>query len=147
MTKIKTLTAGIDLDKLIVEKLMGGFCTNPDAHADTPEVWYYLKGAQSSKPRLLRGDPWQWDVPGAPLHEKWDHQWVDWSPSTNIAHAWQIVELMGTKGLSQHIGRHRDRLWHVQFCPGYCQKWEDGVAETAEVAICLAALSWVQFSE
>lgn len=101
---------------------------------------------------------------------KRDHRWVDkakdpdtfftltdWQPSTNIAHAWEVVEklaeqnivvsLMDQLGYDEDAGNHN--LWRVQFMDAEAHEAERSheeiwfelcEAEAASMAICKAAL-------
>lgn len=59
----------------------------------------------------------------------------------SIDAAWVVVEEMRRKGMATHVGNQNNgHVWTVQFCPGYIKDWEDGIGETAPLAICRASL-------
>lgn len=67
---------------------------------------------------------------------------LDWHPSTNIAHAWEVVELMKARGMVPSVDTEADGQWFVCWTAADAE----GVsgcgpyADTAPLAICRAAL-------
>lgn len=118
------LPAGRELDALIAEKVMG---------------WAPVHD----------GLNFRWADGGD--YEKRHRYVCDWSPSTDIAAAWQVVERMDSLGWYLTIDRlssgERVRFWRCEWMRyteenekcGDC--WED--ADTAPLAICRAALEAV----
>lgn len=69
--------------------------------------------------------------------------------STSIAAAWEVVEKMLSRAALDHIQTETDG-WHVQFCAKTsAEPWwhEHAVADTAPLAICLAALRAVGYRD
>lgn len=67
----------------------------------------------------------------------------EFDPSTNIAHAWEVVEKMAVDGFIPRIGNHGAGHWWVtvQFQQGAIQ--HTASANTAPLAICRAALKTI----
>lgn len=141
--KIERLEAGPELDRLVAEMVMGW-----------REGTDYIVG----EARLLREVT---ETVGALQHRKT----VVWSPSTDIAAAWEVVEWLLSRGFFLDIFSPRAKdapewvdhpdKWSVFVCT-----WEreDGIvyffqshilskADTLSLAICRAALAWVMRGE
>ena len=114
------MNAGRELDALIAEKVMG-WIYKPDVYGDvymTTDDWHALVGASLN----------------------------EWYPSTRIQDAWQVVEKI--KGMVEGTFT---LCWIGHWAAG----WDDygsmfmagsktGYADTAPIAICLAALKAVE---
>ena len=89
------------------------------------------------------GPGWNWSVAGK------DRPHISyWRPSTDMATAWDVVENLRKRGLSAHVDNKNDGyVWTVQFNPGSLKDWEDGHGDTAQEAICKAAILVVMFLE
>jgi hypothetical protein len=132
--------AGREMDALIVETVMGGFVDDPDTQSQTDEPWYYRRSG-----RIIRGVAYSIGEVQPGWYER---TWDEWSPSTDIAAAWTIVDQMQL--LDEHmLYKGSDSLWHV--AERYDEYGDDtpsmigsrvtiAVADTAPLAICLAAL-------
>lgn len=121
--KIADIPAGPDLDRLVAEKVMG-WKWGPTG-AD-------YSGWQGSK-----------QYPNGMWNRKNDACRGHWSPSTDIAHAWEVVEHMEQNGgLIANMYSQRG-CWSVGIEPlpesRYIEVFRE-VAETAPLAICRAAL-------
>lgn len=102
------LPAGPELDRLVAEDVM---------------EWFVEDSGD--------GMPWFAVWPGDGT-SRWVHQVAVWNPSTNMAHAWEVVERMRVHG-SAAI-QSGDFGWEVIFGGSV------GIADTAQLAICRAAL-------
>ena len=65
---------------------------------------------------------------------------VFWHPSTNIAHAWQVVEKMRDKGYV-FIIQNPVLNWHCEI--GINNIWFEAEDHETSLAICKAALWWI----
>jgi hypothetical protein len=119
------MEAGREMDKLIVENIMGGFCADPDAWTDDETILYCVYHGD-----VLVGKPY-----ASEFHEgKYSHSWERFEPSINIASAWSVVEKMNFFQVVTMVKTYEGRLYSARV---------DGVrisAPTAPLAICRAAL-------
>lgn len=128
------MKAGTDLDNLVAEKVMGwyrkdyretGFAKQLERqgkslHPDwrpAQEYWYCLENGKDERKASL-----------------------SWSPSTDIAAAWQVVDRMKDQYTFMLSYRQHDGDYFVCFDP--VNRYEE-IADTAPLAICLAALKAV----
>jgi hypothetical protein len=132
--------AGRELDALVAEKVMGGFVDDPDAGAGTGEVWFWVHPQDG----VLRGEPYLMSEDDDP-EPYWSHSWHRWKPSTNIAAAWQVVDMLYKRGFG--VGVVMQHGWDTA-CECIVFKTsivdDDTIhasADTAPHAICLAALA------
>jgi len=120
-----TMPAGPEMDRLVAEKVMG----------------WRLPDQDDSEYRWLddHGNPTDYAVESS-------YNWSVWSPSRNIAHAWEVVERLKMRSADQdlHIEHHKDSGWGVSSCdPG--SGFEDWTyAPTPMLAICRSALKSVR---
>ena len=116
------MESGAELDALVAEKVMGWHLVDG--------WWVHLNGG-------LAGYHENDGLPAIGTEGDSDR----WTPSDYIAHAWEVVEKLGTLTLSR--GDIADiSVWVAQFVteePGYPVNVQS-VAKTAPYAICLAAL-------
>ena len=104
------LPAGADLDRLVAEKVMGWKPVPCTCHKDQTKI-----------PGRSNGDG------------------VHFNPSTNIAHAWEVVARFTPRGVKvMHFEEHG--TWAANF--GY--QAMNSLADTAPLAICRAALEAVR---
>lgn len=108
-----------EIDALVAEKVMGF------GRSTTPPDW-----------------PQQWRMPSknpsAEHRKEYPYWYKSFEPSTKIADAWEVVEKMAPDDDEFRLTRHRRGRWLCTF------KFFDGLsegAETAPMAICLAALA------
>ena len=143
------LEPGPELDALVAEKVMGWKRLEPDTHHKfgfygsdpqrNPEGTIFI-GTQEEYGRLSVGGSWLLTN--------------QWSPSTSIADAWEVVEKMQSMNNQRdiHIECLLDK-WSVSMChferDGESMEWGDWTidANTAPHAICLAALKAVGATE
>ncbi len=115
------LTAGIELDALVAEKDMGYTILRGDGmvYDGMPLPWVVFQGANGKKHNPI-------------------------SFSTDIAAAFQVVDAMRKQ---YGFDAHNNFLLTCDAKGWYCEfpapKWEDAIAETESLAICLAALKAV----
>ncbi|WP_027416485.1 BC1872 family protein [Aneurinibacillus terranovensis] len=130
------MKAGRELDTLIAEKVMGyELCTETFYNQlDTAETYYFISGGDVEVVEYTR------------------ERWLKYifSPSTNIAAAWQVVERLRNTHVYQcdDFGRnmHKKVPHYACFHPidrGSLSRDEGVRAKTPELAICLAALKAV----
>lgn len=132
----------IEMDIAIVERVLGGFCADPDAWSETDEVRYYLYTAGT--PHVVRGVAYEY-----PCLDNWtgytrrySRKWTRFAPSERIEDAWVVVEQMAltprTPEESERMVYTRFRLWWKN-----TSLWVMSEQEAAE-AICAAALAAVE---
>ena len=109
---------GPELDRLIAEKVMGWRASSSglNERGSPPDCW--------------------WDGERNRLQAKW-------SPSTNIAHAWEVVKKLRNIMVGPW-GNSRWAVCAIQDGDWDCCDWFS-VADTAPHAICLAALKSVGY--
>ncbi len=114
-TPIYAMPAGGEMDCLIAEKVMGWWL---EAHMCNPPIPVAYMN---------------------PKDRAWYRKAEDWAPSTNIAHAWEVVERMIVLGKMFSMGSHGhdNEDWSAIFGS------IGGYADTAPLAICRAALKAV----
>lgn len=128
-----TMPAGREMDALVAERVMGGFVSDPDAWANTSEVWYW----RHPRSGVLRGLPWL--TPCDDDGKAWyDHSWKDWKPSANIADAWHVLERMRSQ-----IGTDVWDRFIAASIITFDYKVSTLMAELTPLAICRAALNAV----
>jgi hypothetical protein len=137
------MKAGRELDALVAEKIFGWRRMSwKDYHAFQKQLCRY--NGTDSREELTYG--WH-DAEGNMVNgraEDCDDYYspeAAWSPSSDIAAAWQVVErfLLDEKG-------HVDLSVEAEgvYCRISCYSFDgDGIADTAPLAICLAALKAV----
>jgi len=120
-----TTAAGRELDALVAEKVMG-WTVCRDASCGGCEATV-----------LLMEDGWR---VRAPLDQGgWPLGW--WTPSTDIAAAWEVVEKLRVLGFNVSVScAHGMRTWDVRGWKADNTGRFIAHAETAPLAICLAAL-------
>lgn len=126
-TEQPELTAGRELDALVAEKVMGWHIVT-DFDLRPPEKhWNNAKGYVCL-------------VAGNKLND--GREMKGFSPSTDIADAWKVVEKMRERGLDVYL--RFVSTWTAEFdsVSGDVNGFAD--ADTAPLAICLAALKAVQ---
>ena len=104
-----------DIDKQIAEKVMGWEKRQAHFHPSNPTYWF-------------DGDERQMIT-------------AAWSPSTNIAHAWQVVEKMRTIHFKWFEMAHRPNGYTCNFTGDPKHTEFD---KTAPLAICKAALKVIE---
>ncbi len=132
------LPAGAELDRLVAERVMGWRWHQPpkyDYHGPLPE-----QGAVLVPPGFDEKG-FEWPPKGViPV----GFFCSAFNPSTNIAHAWEVVEKMNAAGLWQLLSQD----WAFNWCCGFAKAGEFGPSggwcDTAPLAICRAALKMVQ---
>lgn len=134
------LPAGPELDHLIAEKVMGwtrdysafsGQMQKINRLFNLPDFFWWKTGPDDLQFRTVS----------------------NWSPSTNIAHAWEVVKKMGSLCLYAPGEKPDDREevtigWRAVFKidpSGEESGWSWEEAETAPLAICRAALALVEW--
>ena len=119
MGRWETLEAGAELDALVAEKVMGW------------DVKY-------SDP-TFRNDEIHWRDP----FNKTIYRVGEWSPSSNIAAAWEVVKKMALAQYQVRLSNKSfdDRWWWCYFDGG---KLNVAQAHTVPLAICRAALKAVE---
>lgn len=129
----KTREAGPELDREVAERVMGGTCVDSERW----ECW-------DDKPERRK-------VCRLPDGGILSSVYGDWSPSTNIADAWEVVEVLFRRGMVRISNGDGDSC-DVDFFPfnGVAPDsplWTGNPAHvsaaTAPLAICLAALAAV----
>lgn len=114
------IAAGPLLDRLVAERVMGA--------AFSKDGTWFLDHALAAR-RLAEADE---------SGLGWEH----WAPSTNIAHAWEVVERMNSTLANAYVTiRGNVEGWVCE------AEWREGdadaLASTAPLAICRAALAAV----
>lgn len=141
------LKPGVELDRLVAEKVMG-WESFTMGYWDTAQRNHYPYH-ESERQTELEG--WLETV-GFP--ELVGHYFIDvesdfftavgnWKPSIDIACAWRVIEYLREKGFTIYLFYNTESegsyLWRVGFRSD--QVWPPtGEAETAPLAICIAAL-------
>lgn len=122
-----TLAAGPDMDRLIAQKVMGWETRISDSR-EVPHYRFYIIVTGSEND-----------------HEDSQRPGTTFAPSTNIAHAWEVVERLpiSHRDASAHfsVQRESDGRWsagYIDSDPAFT--FVKGEAETAPLAICRAAL-------
>lgn len=124
MLDIDALTAGPELDRLIGEKVMGWACK--DAYGCDGLVWFDASGSE-----LIDYGPTAYG----------------WSPSTNIAHAWEVVERVRLQDYgSLELWWDAGAEWWCALFRFKSETPEMLTADTAPLAICRAALKAIALS-
>lgn len=127
------LTAGYVLDSVIAEKWMGWRVVH------VQEVDHSQRKRVDVHPLVPEG----YRDPKAPA--KNNRRSLTWSPSTNMAHAWEVV---GARQVA--LWKTSDGLWHACFEEAFSADdfWVEidsnhtiGHGDTAPLAICRAALA------
>lgn len=121
------MQAGASLDRLIAEKVMGWKPIEPYGK--------YLINADNDT-RFVINDECR-SLPSPPMGD-------EFYPSTDIAHAWEVIERLRADGWIIWIGPCADNGpdWDVQIKRG-TNYHERVTAETAPLVICRAALKTV----
>lgn len=116
--------AGPELDRLIAEKVMGWTVYQ------IPGMSIQPRGEPEMRPAI------EYRKDGSLTYSEADDESLFWSPSTDITHAWEVVERMIAlgKALSMATHGHDNEEWSVTFGRS------NALAHTAELAICRAAL-------
>ena len=120
--EIGKLEAGRELDALVAEKVMGWRLLDPP-QADQPSywaTWVMLPHREAAK---------------------------DWSPSTNIAAAWEVVERLRANGYSWMQFTLIADQWDLEMGQGGHDIGCDTLAPTAPLAICRAALKAASYDD
>lgn len=132
----KDLSAA-DRDCLVCEHVLGYRPTNnPDGMTDEQVIqfWNHTRGG------CIISDPWQSKHQPEPYKHKWQHQWRNFRPTSDLSAAFQVVEKMREKHWWSMSDNDGD-VWVV-----YCtQKHEEpdtnsAASRSLPEAICLAAL-------
>lgn len=123
---IDEMKAGRELDALVAEKVMG---------------WTDARVGIRSQRRFHREElPTPVDV--GPDEE--------WSPSTDIAAAWEVVakfQMVYVYRAAKDLPNLKIGQWEALFSPDAGERALYGVADTAPLAICKAALKTVGYPE
>lgn len=119
MDEIVNMVEGRELDALIAEKVMGWFDYYP--HFSTE---HHFSGWFAEVPK---------DKLGICMADE------DWSPSTDIAAAWEVVEKVDADLDARCVDVWRDAN-HWNFSIHYDKRVSIASADTAPLAICRAAL-------
>lgn len=131
----KELKPGRELDRLIVEKVMGGvrFCGFSCPKCGSSFWGLYSDGNRHCHDQFNRNCRWSGPAEEAPPPY-----------STDLAHAWQVAEKLNP--LRFRVDKSGCMKWVVSFVIGSEEGWhmvnED--AESVPHAICLAALKAVE---
>lgn len=135
MTDPATMPAGPEMDRLVAELVMQWNETTEDGV-------------------LIRGRAMTW---GEEPVGRWDEEdnpravLVDFHPSSDLAHAWEVVERLEGTGWFLSLGRctdgsglafadHRGWYWDAVYDDAAAHNSGSGLAPTAPLAICRAAL-------
>ena len=148
MNDYSTMEAGAALDALVAEKVMRWLIARESDEHDVPDGAVHLMVWDDGLPSLYGRDK---EYPDEP---------EEWSPSTNIARAFEVVAEMQRKGWAFVLyGPDASDMemymipggdgWFAQFqCAGIGRTaawegegWVDGEAGTAALAICRVALA------
>lgn len=141
------LQPGAELDRMVAEQVMGwGIVHNDVQGTNTKRDMAMIHAGY-----VYRAHAWQFEPKYDPKR-LWYYQWEPWSPSANIAHAWEVVERMVRVGKPIFPFPLRGK-WACAIIdcsppdePSHGDHWFDesldGVeyADTPAHAICLAAL-------
>lgn len=129
--------AGAELDRIVAEAVMG-------LDWGKTAGWWFADPACGVTIRFRSDAVSEYD------------NWKPWAPSTNIAHAWEVVERMATRGVFISVGpTEADRGESVSGYEAHAygshkseraglidhEGYLDVTAETAPMAICKAALA------
>ncbi len=135
MTDYSTLPPGPELDALVAEKVMG---------------WTKQEDGAWTSPRslALSNYPWQnyeaiWDATRWPYGDD-DHPEEVWSPSTNIAHAFEVVDEMARRSFHFEMDVRPRRGSCASFKSGDCKHHSLEIDETPPPAISRAALAPIE---
>ena len=122
MTPYADMPAGAEMDRLVAEKVMGW--------RPAPGTYLNEHGDEFSC------ELWVWD--GYKDDRDFAQEVKRWHPSTNIAHAWEVVERLceGDSRWAFSLSRDGDNDYHAKFFGPVSL----GVAAKAPLAICRAAL-------
>lgn len=134
------IPAGPELDRLIAEKVMGWkFTLHKDgfewSYPGTRETYFGNGIPNLQTPHVIR----------SPVRLCGSDSSEDWTPSTNIAHAWEVVEKMARTD-DVHVGKAvqsaglNDPYYECDVTDGEGKNRARGIAATAPLAICRAAL-------
>lgn len=122
MSKNLEIPAGPDLDRLVAERVMGFTDIRKMNGCD-----WYSATREGRADRVLVGSD---SARG-------------FAPSTDIAHAWEVVERMEQRRLELGLWRYLDAYWEAEFVVTEREPSGEAKADTAPLAICLAALKAV----
>ncbi|MBA3531339.1 MAG: hypothetical protein H0T73_05390 [Ardenticatenales bacterium] len=87
------LEADLALDIAMAQFMGWTKPSDPDALADTGEVWYWVRRGQF----VIRGTPFSLDhLPN--FRGRWDHGWEAWSPSSQDAPALELLRELPKRG-------------------------------------------------
>ncbi len=132
------LPAGPELDRLIAEKVMGW---EKDSSAFSPRAHQVIKLMK----RLGAKELFWWKTGPGGLDFR-----IEWAPSTNIAHAWEVVGAIEARSQSSedlsclYLNRYDSEGWCATFALyGREDNGDWSGAPTAPLAICRAALAAV----
>jgi hypothetical protein len=144
---VEEMEAGPELNALVAE-VMGwrqfDFQGLESTIGTKPDTWY----DPDHLGRCWKGSPFR-------IGDRYDHLFVPWAPSTNIAAAWQVVEKLYSEGWTINVGSlaAHPRGWrctltqmHADDFYKHPQTWEAN-ADTVCLAICRAALLAVGVEE
>lgn len=67
----------------------------------------------------------------------------EWSPTSDIRVAWQVVEKLSKDGCDFQVWREKNGKYNVEFSKDFFYVFGFAESETAPLAICLAALKAV----
>ncbi len=126
-----TMPAGPEMDAAIA-KILGTLHDKQVQGTADPEAIFLCNGDH-----ILAGKPYQFPKPEK--NRKWYYQYDYWSPSTNIAHAWEIVERMRQRRLYANV-MQGDQVAHCMFEDYDGAEISRAKELTAPLAICRAAL-------
>jgi len=120
--EILALEAGRELDALVAKKVMG---------------WHLVRWAdETDGGRVWKGDAGEYRAPySVDPNPKWR-----WSPSTDIAAAWEVVDALMDNGIGLPQIFHDGQLWVASVSDCTRKKSNMASALTAPLAICRAAL-------
>ncbi len=124
------MKAGHEMDVLIAEKVMGWHKFIDHSYSENNVMWYAVENGYASYQDAV-------DTFGS---------CVGWSPSTELDDAWRVAEKVLAMDIGIDVSRMpNSKLWHAALYRmddgEYMAKADDMVeAETAPLAICLAAL-------
>ena len=143
------MIAGRDLDAQVAEKVMGWQRMSWKAYHDLERAAGRIREDwEDERPTLT----YSWhDQSGAMTEQAEDMDEENgWHPSEDIAAAWEVVEKLHAQGMRGMALHTEDDGWRFTIqhpTKGSCghDHWEnnEGIADTAPLAICLAALKAV----
>lgn len=136
--KYAEMSAGLELDALIAEKVMGAVVYDRQVQGTAKRESICLRNGD----HLLKGAPYQF--PADAENDKWYYQYEYWSPSTDIRCAWTVLEALVARGYTFEVFARGAKGWGAasgpKSPPDVIYHPMLAFGETAPLAICRAAL-------